>query len=72
MKRCPSCKTFYSSYAAACPKCGIRRSEAELAEVSKSAPSKKEVRRDWLWIVIGVPALIGVIYLIIWIMKQAM
>ncbi len=68
MKICPKCKTVYSSYAAACPRCGIQQPERP----DDVAPAPKErVRRDWIWILVGVPAFIGLIYLILWIMKLA-
>ena len=67
MKYCRRCHILYSGYAAACPKCGV-------------APVKKEQRqgepgdvrivgRDWLWLVIGIPVLIAVIYLAVYLVK---
>ena len=67
MKYCRNCHILYSSQAAACPKCGIAQPKAEEQEAS---PERNEVRRDWLWILIGVPALIGVVYLLILLLKS--
>ncbi|MBQ3848975.1 MAG: hypothetical protein IKH21_05605 [Clostridia bacterium] len=64
MRYCKNCHIVYSSQAAACPKCGI----AEPIKTDSDAASeadRSEIRRDWLWIAIGVPVLIGVIYLLI-------
>ena len=66
MKYCRNCRILYSSQAAACPKCGIAEPPKEQAPVE---PDKARVRRDWVWIGIGVPVLIGVVYLLILLMK---
>ena len=67
MRYCKSCHILYSSEAAACPKCGI----AAPKEEQKAAPADKaSVRRDWIWIAVGVPVLIGVIYLLILLLKS--
>lgn len=71
MKYCKNCHILYSSEAAACPKCGITPPEQkEGAEGGQAPADKAEVRRDWLWLIIGVPVLIGVIYLAVFILKQ--
>ena len=71
MRYCKNCHILYSSEAAACPKCGIPHEAESMKEALSSAPSdKKTVRRDWLWIAIGVPVLIGVIYLLILLLKS--
>ena len=62
MRYCRRCHILYSSQAAACPKCGVADSKAKAAESSDSPADNASVRRDWLWILIGVPVLIGVIY----------
>lgn len=60
MKYCKNCHILYSSCAAACPKCGIKPQRQQ----EQTPADGKAVRRDWLWLVIGIPALIGAIYLI--------
>lgn len=67
MKYCRNCHIFYSNSAAACPKCGIEQPE----EAPQAQPAdRSEVRRDWLWLLIGVPVLIGVVYCAVLILKQ--
>lgn len=69
MKYCKNCRILYSSQAAACPKCGIAEPKREGGQ-EQPAPDKEEIRRDWIWLVIGVPILIGVIYLLILLLKS--
>ena len=66
MKYCRRCHILYSSAAAACPICGIAAPERE-----EEAPpaDKARVRRDWIMIIVGVPLLIGAVYLIISLIK---
>lgn len=72
MKYCKKCHILYSGYAAACPKCGADKAAAEAKDArAESEPDKKTVRRDWLWLVIGIPALIVVMYLIVLLTKLA-
>ena len=67
MKYCRNCHILYSSQAAACPKCGV----AAPKDTPESAPADKAaIRKDWIWIAVGVPVLIGVIYLLILILKS--
>ena len=68
MKYCRNCHILYSSAAAACPKCGITEPKADPPTGQK--PESRAVRRDWLWILIGVPVLIGVVYLLILLLKS--
>ena len=72
MKYCKQCHIVYSDFAAACPKCGAESAaaKANVREQSKEA-DKKTVRRDWLWLVIGIPLLIAVTYLIVFLTKLA-
>ena len=62
MKYCKNCRILYSDEAAACPKCGVSVPHEE----GEAAPAEKSrVVRDWIWIAIGVPLLIGAIYALI-------
>ena len=74
MRYCKNCHILYSSEAAACPKCGIAQPDGQPQEAPRGgeqpAADKKAVRRDWLWLIIGVPILIGVIYAAVFILKQ--
>ncbi len=68
MKYCRRCHILYSSAAAACPKCGI--AEPEKADGPAAPATKSEVRRDWIMLAVGIPLLIGAIYLIVSLIKQ--
>ena len=59
MKYCKNCHIVYSSYADACPRCGVKQPQNKQEEPAESG----RVRRDWIWLIIGIPALIGIIYL---------
>ena len=69
MKYCRNCHILYSSQAAACPKCGIAK-PSESTETADAPKDRSAIRRDWIWIGIGVPVLIGVIYLLILVLKS--
>ena len=67
MRYCKKCHILYSSFADACPKCGaLRQKQAEPAPEEDG----RAVRRDWLWLVLGIPALIAVMYLIVYLVKS--
>lgn len=70
MKYCKNCRIFYSDEAAACPKCGIDAQRAASEEISSEKAEHKRVALDWLWLVIGVPLLIGLIYLFVYIFRN--
>ncbi len=65
MKRCEKCRTLYSDEAAVCPKCGVKEPEETEAE---DRPGRAAVR-DWIWLVIGIPLFIGLMYLLVYIIK---
>lgn len=65
MKRCENCRTLYSEEAAACPKCGVREPE----EAPGADKPEKAALRDWIWLVIGIPLFIWLIYLLVYIIK---
>ena len=63
MKYCRNCHILYSSFAAACPKCGALTNGEQPEEGGEQAESRSaHPLRDWLWLVIGLPVLIAVIY----------
>lgn len=65
MRFCKTCGTLYGSSLPCCPKCNPVLKEA--AKLQESAPEadKSVVRRQWLALIIGIPAFIGAIWLII-------
>lgn len=60
MKYCKNCHILYSGFAAACPKCGALTEKPEGTE--EQPAGKRSACRDWLWLIIGIPVLIAVIY----------
>ena len=70
MKYCKTCRTFYSDEAAVCPKCGIDAARAKAEAVSSEKAEQKKVIKDWIWLVIGVPLFIGLIYLLVYILRS--
>lgn len=66
MKYCKKCGVLYST--GVCPKCGIETpaetDQKQAAELTEE--EKKKQKRDWIALIIGIPAFIAVIYLIIW------
>lgn len=70
MKFCRKCRIFYSSQAAACPKCGVSVEAAKAVESADGSADKKSVRRDWIWIAVGIPLFILLIYLLILLFRS--
>ncbi len=71
MRYCKKCHVLYSSFAAACPKCGaLTEKRGEPPDGGEPLDDARRVRRDWLWIAVGVPALIAVTYLIVYLVKR--
>ena len=60
MKYCSNCNTLYASSLSACPKCGIDQEAAEEATYREAKPG--ETKKQWMFIVIGVPLLIILLY----------
>lgn len=61
MKYCKKCHVLHSTDV--CPKCGIivpTEAKAEPAEADQAT-----VRKGWLFLIIGIPAMIGLFYLVI-------
>lgn len=70
MRYCKKCHILYSSEAAACPKCGCDAEAAKRSETADEKAPESDVKRDWLWLIIGIPLLIGLIYLFVYIFKM--
>lgn len=66
MKYCKKCGILYASVLAACPKCGVNDSDG--APEREAAAGEK--RRNWISLIIGIPALIFILYLTGWLIKQ--
>ncbi len=64
MKYCKKCGVLYSDLLHACPKCGVPLEDPN-AEPPKEASKRVRVRQ-WIGICVGIPALVGVLYLVIY------
>lgn len=65
MKYCKKCGVLYDGSLPQCPKCNsllIEHEEPPAPEASKETKAKQ-----WIGIVIGIPALVGFLYLLIWV-----
>ena len=63
MKYCKKCGVLYSTDV--CPKCGVLTPDPEAMEQRPRDP--REVRRNWIALLIGIPAFIGAIILIVFL-----
>ena len=66
MKYCKKCGVLYSTDV--CPKCGVLYPEPEAAE--QKPRDAREVRRNWIALLIGIPAFIGAIMLIVYLFRN--
>jgi uncharacterized membrane protein YvbJ len=64
MKYCKKCGVLYSGLLRACPKCGVPLTD-EAAEPPKE-PTRSVRVRQWIGICVGIPSLVGVLYLVIY------
>ena len=75
MKFCKVCGTIYDPNVGPCPRCTERELMEQQAESlsydedMEPAAASKARRRAWIQIVIGVPALIGLFYLVFYLAK---
>lgn len=64
MKYCKKCGVLYSDLLSACPKCGVTLEDSNAAPPKE--PSRRVLIRQWIGICIGIPALVGILYLVIY------
>ena len=76
MKFCMKCGAFYEDKdGTGCPTCAENarlRAAAEAAEINHqmdAESARRARRRAWIELIIGVPAFIGVIYLIVYLIR---
>ena len=69
MKYCKKCHILYSDAAGACPKCGVVTPNNDASDEPATPVDKRAVKRDWLWLAVGIPLFIGVICLMIYLLK---
>ncbi len=62
MKYCRKCGVLYSDLLDACPKCGSMPGSEDSSNSSAPEAQKSTVRKQWIAIVIGIPALILLLY----------
>ncbi len=66
MKYCKKCGVLYSSLLPQCPKCNTAIAEHDRAEQPEAPEAPKATRiRQWIGIVVGIPALIFFLYFVI-------
>lgn len=65
MKYCKNCGVLYSTEV--CPKCGIEMPKEPETPREMTEEDKKKQKKDWIALLIGIPAFIGIIYLVIWL-----
>ncbi|MEA5058538.1 hypothetical protein SDC9_189173 [bioreactor metagenome] len=76
MKFCKACGTIYDPHAGPCPKCAERElleNRAEALAYDETMPEeavRKARTKAWVQIIIGVPAMIGIFYLVFYLAKQ--
>ncbi len=75
MKRCKQCGTFYSESNAVCPKCGIEFPAANDSDdfdnrAINTGELRKQKIKSWMILAVGVPALIGFIYLVYFLIQS--
>ncbi len=71
MKYCKKCGVLYDESLPGCPKCNPVL-ETILQDRKDNAPQadKKTIKKQWIMLLIGVPALILVLYGVIWLMRE--
>ncbi len=78
MKFCKVCGTIYDPAVGPCPRCTERElmeQQAESLAYDEHMPPEAQAkarRRAWLQIVVGVPAMIGLFYLVFYLAKILM
>ncbi len=74
MPFCKICGTFYPKSLGVCPKCNEKQILEEQPEAVRpaslsEAEASRQRQRSWIGICIGVPALIGLLYGIYYVMQ---
>ena len=72
MKYCKKCHILYSSELPCCPKCNpaLEQAKAQQDEHPAEKADPALVRRQWLWLCIGIPLFILLLYAVAYIMKS--
>ncbi len=65
MKYCKKCGVLYATDV--CPKCGIVQPESQ--ETEQAPADSRTVRRQWIALLIGIPAFILAIILIVYLFR---
>ncbi|MEG1547469.1 MAG: hypothetical protein RR232_04940 [Clostridia bacterium] len=67
---CKTCGTLYNPKDGQCPKCSTRGMECDVPPAEMSDAEARRLRkRSWIQLVIGIPAFIGFIYLLVYLVK---
>ena len=70
MKYCKHCGILYSNILDVCPQCGMEIHKPWPDELPKA--TEREKKRQWLGLVIGIPAMIIFLYLVGWMFSKLM
>ena len=70
MKFCKKCGVLYSDLLEACPRCGTMPEPSAEQGPLAADPPKSTIRRQWIAILIGIPAFILALYLIGYLFKN--
>ena len=65
MKYCKKCGVLYSSGLPCCPKCNPAVAQRQDSPEAAPEADPRLVRRQWIALCVGIPALIGVLYLVV-------
>lgn len=69
LKHCDKCGTFYNDALGQCPKCFPAAEMLESAEDSAQKPTRQTLKKQWIAILVGIPAMILLYYIIIGLLK---
>ena len=69
MKYCKKCGVLYASSLPCCPKCNPALEQAPDSEPDAPPADPRTVRRQWIALCVGIPALIGVLYLVALVLR---
>lgn len=66
---CKKCGSLYTDSLGSCPKCGSAELQEELTKQQQAGPpaDRSAVRKQWIGILIGIPALILFLYFVVYL-----
>lgn len=70
MKYCKKCGVLYDSSLPSCPKCNPELLKYQDSIQNAPKADKDTIKKQWIGLCIGIPAFIGIIYLVIYLIKS--